>query len=227
MSHPLDRPVWGALTICWAGLAEGDERALRLDRGHGVFGAAADRSAESMQALAALVPDGGELWLIERDEPPAPPGTQVERTAGLVQMVCEAPLPAPEPDFAIIDLVEADAAEMLELATLTRPGPFVRHTNRLGHFVGVRIDGQLVAMAGERMKLPGWSEVSGVCTHPDHRGRGYAAGLMRTAASRMIARGETPWLTSYATNTGAIALYETLGYRRRADMVATVLVKDI
>ena len=83
----------------------------------------------------------------------------------------------------------------------------------------------VVAMAGERMRLPGWSEVSGVCTHPDHRGRGHAAALMRTVAARMIARGKTPWLTSYATNAGAIALYETLGYRHRADMIATVLVR--
>lgn len=226
MSHPLDRPVWRALTTGWAALAEGDGRALRLERGHGVFGAAADRSAASVAALGTLVPAEGELWMVERDAWPALPGTRIERVAELVQMVCEAPVQAPSPTFEIVDLVEADAAEMLALATLTRPGPFVRHTNRLGHFVGVRIDGQLVAMAGERMKLPGWSEVSGVCTRPEYRGRGYAAGLMRTVAARMIARGETPWLTSYANNTGAIALYETLGFRHRATMIATVLARD-
>ncbi len=225
MTHPLDRPVWGALTTEWVALAEGDGSALRLDRGHGVFGAAVDRSVESLTALAALVPADGELWLVERDAWPAPPGTRIERAAGLVQMVCEQPSVASPPAFEIDDLTDADAGEMLALATLTRPGPFVRHTNRLGHFVGVRVGGELVAMAGERMKLPGWSEVSGVCTHPDHRGRGYAAGLMRAVAARMIARGETPWLTSYANNAGAIALYETLGYRHRADMVATVLVR--
>jgi predicted GNAT family acetyltransferase len=226
VNHALDRPVWGALSICWSRLAEGDGRAMRLDRGHGLFGAAADRSADSLAALGALVPVGGELWTIERDIWPTPPGTRVDRSAELVQMVCEAAEPAPPPAFEIVDLVEADAAEMCALATLTRPGPFVRHTNRLGHFVGVRVGGRLVAMAGERMKLPGWSEVSGVCTYPDHRGQGYAAGLMRTIAARMIARGETPWLTSYKANTGAIALYETLGFRHRADMVVTILVRD-
>lgn len=225
MTHALDRPVGGALATGWAALAEGDGRAKRLDRGHGVFGAAADRSADGIAALGALVPRDGELWLVERDAWPAPPEARVDREARLVQMICEAPVPASTPDVAIVDLIETDAPEMLALATLTRPSPFVRHTNRLGHFVGVRIGGALVAMAGERMKLPGWSEVSGVCTHPDHRGRGYAAALMRTVAARMIARGETPWLTSYADNAGAIALYETLGYRHRADMVATVLVR--
>lgn len=227
MSVFLDRPVWNALTTRWSSLAEGDTRAWRIHRDYGVFGAAADRSAESVAALGALVLEDGELWMVERDAWPAPPGARIERTAALVQMVCEAPVPAPPPAFEVIDLADADAAEMLALATLTRPGPFARHTNRLGHFVGVRIDGQLVAMAGERMKMPGLSEVSGVCTHPDHRGRGYAGALMRIVAERMIAHGETPWLTAYASNTGAIALYESLGFRHRAAMTATVLARDI
>ena len=227
MSHPLDRPVWGALATSWAPLAEGDARARRLGRRHGVFGAAADRSAQSLAALGALVPPDDALWLVERNVWPAPAGARIERVADLVQMICENSVSVSTPAFEIVDLTDADAPEMLALATLTKPGPFVRHTNRLGHFVGVRIDGDLVAMAGERMKLPGWSEVSGVCTHPGHRGRGYAAGLMRVVVERMIARGETPWLTSYAANTAAIALYEALGFRHRADMVAIVLVKDI
>lgn len=223
MSHPLDRPVWNALNSGWAHLAEGDNRAWRLERGHGVFGAAVDRSAESIAALGALVPEEGELWMVERDVWPAPPGTRIARVANLVQMVCEAPVEAPSPTFEIVDLVDADAAEMLVLATLARPGPFVRHTNRLGPFVGVRVGGELVAMAGQRMKAPGWSEVSGVCTHSNHRGRGYAAGLMRIVAARIISRGERPWLTSYKSNFGAIALYETLGFRHHADVIATVL----
>ncbi|QDZ07678.1 GNAT family N-acetyltransferase [Sphingomonas panacisoli] len=227
MSHPLDRPVWGALNSGWAHVAEGDERALRVDRDHGVFGAAVDGSEASLETLASLVPDNGELWLIEPESWPAPPGTRVVRTAELVQMTCDTPSSAADSPFEIVDLTDADAPEMLALATLTRPGPYVRHTNRLGRFVGVRVNGTLVAMAGERMKLPGWSEISAVCTHPDHRGRGYAAGLMRIVAARMIARQETPWLTSYTSNAGAIALYDTLGFRRRAEMTVTVLAKDI
>ena len=227
MTHLLDRPVWNALNSTWTGLAEGDCRALRLDRDHGVFGAAADRSPDSLAALAALVPFDAELWTVERPGWPTPPGTRIVRAAGLVQMVCTEPNPDPRHAFDIVGLSESDAPDMLALATLTRPGPYVRHTNRLGHFVGVRVNGELAAMAGERMKLPGWSEISAVCTHPDHRGRGYAGALMQTVAARMIARGETPWLTSYASNEGAITLYAKLGFRHRADMVATVLVNDI
>ncbi|MEI9963878.1 MAG: GNAT family N-acetyltransferase [Caulobacteraceae bacterium] len=104
---------------------------------------------------------------------------------------------------------------MLALATLTQPGPFFARTHQLGDFIGVKQEGRLVAMAGERMRPTGFTEVSGVCTHPDWRGRGYAAGLMRLVAARILARGETPFLHVYASNTGAIALYEALGFRLR------------
>jgi predicted GNAT family acetyltransferase len=127
------------------------------------------------------------------------------------------------PPFEIVPLTEDDAPEMLALATLTRPGPFARRTHQLGDFVGVKADGRLIAMAGERLRMPGMTEVSGVCTHPEHRGRGYAAGLMRHVAGKILARGEVPFLHAYASNTGAIGLYETLGYRVRREVLVTVL----
>ncbi|HZW15484.1 MAG TPA: GNAT family N-acetyltransferase, partial [Brevundimonas sp.] len=120
-------------------------------------------------------------------------------------------------------LGESDAAEMLALATLTVPGPFFEKTHRLGDFVGVKVDGRLIAMAGERMKPEGFTEVSGVCTHPDHRGRGYAGALMRVVTGRILERGEQAFLHAYAVNTAAIALYATLGFRVRAPVTYTVL----
>jgi predicted GNAT family acetyltransferase len=120
-------------------------------------------------------------------------------------------------------MTDADAAEMLALATLTKPGPFFARTHQLGRFIGVRDNGVLVAMAGERLKTPGYTEVSAVCTHPDHRGRGYAAALMRQVMGGIVARGETPFLHSYAANTGAIRLYESLGFRFSRELVMTVL----
>ena len=120
-------------------------------------------------------------------------------------------------------MTEADAAEMQALAALTQPGPFFRHTNRLGTFIGVRQDGALVAMAGERLRPTGYTEVSGVCTHPDHRGKGYAGALMRQVAHNIVARGDTPFLTSYTDNVGAIALYEALGFRIRRELMLTAL----
>jgi predicted GNAT family acetyltransferase len=221
----LDRPVWNALTTRWAAIAEGGPCAWRIDRDYGVFGAAADRSPESLAALAALVPEQGELWMVEREDWPAPPGTRFVRQADCVQMICEELSPEKPPAFEIVELREDDAPAMYDLAMLTQPGPYAAHTNRLGDFIGVKQDGALIAMAGERMKMPGLSEISGVCTHPDHRGRGYAGALMRVVAERMLSKGETPWLHAYASNAGAIALCETLGFRLNGTVTAGVLVR--
>ena len=130
------------------------------------------------------------------------------------QMVAEAPKPAPV-DFEVVELGDADAAEMLELATLTKPGPFFQRTHRLGRFIGVREGGRLAAMCGERLSLPGYTELSAVCTHPAFLGRGYAAGLMSLVTQGIIQRGDVPFLHVYDRNARAIALYERLGWVRR------------
>jgi predicted GNAT family acetyltransferase len=150
-----------------------------------------------------------------------PPGLAVVKQAMLAQMVLERPVAAEPVEF--LELGDADAPEMVALATLTEPGPFVEATHRLGEFIGIRIDGQLVAMSGERMRAPGLTEVSAVCTHPDWRGRGLAGKLMRVVMARIVARGETPFLHSYASNAGAIALYEKLGFRVRREVIATFM----
>lgn len=225
MDHPLDRPVWGALTTRQAHLAQGDGRAVRLIADYGVFAATADGSPQSLAALAALVPAQGELAVVEARPQPRAPGVTTSEPAAVCQMLAGKLTSASARGFKILDLTDADAAEMLALATLTRPGPFYARTHQLGDFVGVKVGGRLVAMAGERMRLPGFTEVSGVCTHPDHRGKGYAAALMSVVADRIQARGETPFLHVYAHNTGAISLYETLGYAIRREMIMTVLTR--
>ena len=224
MSHPLDRPVWTALTTRQSGVAVGDARALRYLPEVNMLGAAADSSAASLQALADLIPADGVLGTVEKDELQVPPGATVRKRAVLVQMLLDRPLGEASPaDWQ--PLGDADGAEMLSLATLTEPGPFYPRTHSLGDFVGVRVEGRLIAMAGERMKAPGYTEVSAVCTHPDFRGRGLAGALMRVVIARILARGETPFLHSYADNHGAIALYESLGFRRRAEIVFTILAR--
>ncbi len=205
-------------------LARGDARALRLEPDHGPFAAAADASSESLAALVELIPTDGHLWVVETKELAPPSGAAVVRTAVLHQMVATAVEPA-SPAFEIVPLSDDDAPEMRALATLTEPGPFHISTHRLGRFVGVKENGDLVAMAGERMKPGRFTEISGVCTHPTHRGRGYANALMRTVAQHILARGETPFLHVMASNAGAIALYETLGFRFRREMVMTVLAR--
>jgi len=214
MSHPLDRAVWSALTTHQADLALGDGQARRLAPEYGLFAAAADASDENLLALAALVHSTGEAALFEADPPREIPGLTLTPGDPVSQMVTEAPAPAAA-DFEVIALGDADAAEMLDLATLTKPGPFFSLTHRLGDFIGVRVGGRLAAMAGERLRLPGYTEVSAVCTHPNFRGRGYAAGLMTLVTQAVIARGELPFLHVYDHNEGAIRLYESLGWRRR------------
>lgn len=224
-AHPLDRPVHAALTGRQAHLAQGDGRALRLDPEYGPFGAAIDAGAAAQAALAALVPDAGALWLLEPTPVAAPPGTRIVRQVPCDQMVAERIAPADRAiDFAVLG--EADAAEMRALAALTQPGPFHARTHRLGRFIGLRDPaGRLVAMAGERMQAGGFTEVSGVCTHPDHRGRGHAAKLIRAVAAAILARGAQPFLHVYPDNAGAIALYQSLGFAFRAQLVLTLLAR--
>ena len=223
--HPLDRPVWRALTTRQAHLARGDARAVRLDPAYGPFAAAAAASPESLAALAALVAEDDDVALIEAFPPPLPPGLIVARGGVLNQMIATKLTPR-DPRCVITALAEDDAADMFALATLTEPGPFAARTHQLGDFIGVNADGRLAAMAGERMKPDGFTEVSAVCTHPDFRGRGYAAALTGVVAARILARGETPFLHVYPHNTGAIAVYAALGFSLRREMTLTVLTRS-
>ncbi|SNS17767.1 FR47-like protein [Sphingomonas laterariae] len=222
--HPLDRPVWNALATGWSALAQGDDKARRLDPAFGPFAASADGSPENLAALTALLPADGALWIVETGALAPPPGAVQLRTTDLHQMVAPRITPA-APHFTIEPLTAADAPDMQALARLTEPGPFAARTHELAEFLGVKQDGKLVAMAGERMRPQGFAEVSGVCTHPDHRGQGYAGGLMRAVAERILARGETPFLHVYPSNTGAIALYEALGFVLRRPITLTLLAR--
>jgi len=224
MPHILDRPMWNALTSRQAHLTSGDGRAVRLDAAFGPFGGLRDASLECQTALADLVGTRDAVVFIDIDAAPTPTGLRLITQEPLNQMVLErAPTAAAAVD--LVDLTDDDAAEMRALTHLTKPGPFAKRTHELGDFVGVKINGQIAAMAGERMKPVGFTEVSAVCTHPDHRGRGYGAALTRRVAERIQARGETPFLHVFPHNTPAIAVYEQLGFVLRKVMALTVLAR--
>jgi ribosomal protein S18 acetylase RimI-like enzyme len=221
--HVLDNPVWAALSSRQSALATGDgERARRFRPEFGPLTGVRDAAPESLAALAGLPLGDGSLAVAFPQALAAPRGLQVASVADLVQMLA-GEVPPLEPDFEVLTLGDADAAEMLALAHLTAPGPFATHTHRLSAFIGVRVDGHLAAMAGERLQPTGFAEVSGVCTHPDHRGRGYAAVLSTLVARRIQARGETAFLHTYGHNETAIRLYERLGFRRRTTLKLTIL----
>lgn len=223
---PLDRPAWNALNGRQASYAVPQGRATRFASDAALFAAAEDEGEAALADLSAVIRQAGAGVMIERAGPPPLAGLVVEKAGEVVQMVADR-LSSRTPPRSIelaVRLTDVDAPQMLALATLTEPGPFFAQTHRLGEFWGVKdAGGRLVAMAGERMRLDGHTEVSGVCTHPDHRGHGHGAMLTWLVASRILERGETPFLHSYTNNTGAVALYEALGFRPRALMTATFL----
>jgi predicted GNAT family acetyltransferase len=224
--HPLDRPVWASLTTHQAALGEGGPLARRYARDVNLFASGCDGGDEAQGALAELVLPGERVFVLQVGEIRIPPGLTALKQAMGVQMVATRSLTERRGhDPGVISLGDADAPEMLALATLTQPGPFLARTPAMGHFRGVRADGRLAAMAGERMRLPGYTEVSGVCTHPDHRGQGLARQLSSVVAAGIEARGETPFLHAWETNTPAIALYASLGFVVRARVHVAVLTR--
>lgn len=221
--HVLDRPAVSTLTGRQGHLAIRQGGAIRMQPDFGLFAGTLDDDAQSWADLGALVQEMGTVGIVQPTTPTAPAGTQIVSSAVCLQMVAETVAPAWDVAFEMLDLGDADAAEMLALATLTKPGPFFTRTHQLGDFIGVRVDGELVAMAGQRMRPEGYTEASGVCVHPDHRGKGYAARLLREVTARILATGEKAFLHSYADNATAIGLYESLGYRGRREVMFTIL----
>lgn len=220
---PLDRPVWHALSTRLRKFAIGNDLALRLLPDFGPFVAARDDSEESLRALAELVRSHGPAAMMQAGTITTPPGTTVRAEYPCVQMVARSVVPV-ELAPPVEQLSPANAAEMLDLARRTEPGPFMLRTPELGPFLGIRDGATLVAMAGERLSFDGHTEVSGVCTDASQRGKGYAGLLSRTVASQIMKRGDTPFLHAVTTNTTAISLYKTLGFEVRTTTTAVLLV---
>src|SRR6266850_490613 len=223
--HPLDRPIWNALTGPQANFAESAGSARRFPPAVTALGALAEVDDAGYASLASLQRPGEAtaLFLETPSKPPA--GWKVIRDLPLSQMVYEGGEPA-KTAAPFIELGTGDEAEMLALAKLTEPGPFGTRTRELGDFVGIRNEaGKLISMAGVRLHVPGFTEVSAVCTHPDHLGKGYAAGLMSEIMARIRKRGETPFLHVRADNARAIQIYERLGFRQRRVFQLSVVQK--
>lgn len=229
MTHPLDRAVWNALNTRLSKFTteDSDAHAVRIDPEVGVFLAAADASPESRALLTDLAHRHPGAGLVERADGPMadvlPEGVAIRSRIALVQMTATALTPASSTDLAFETLTEADAPAMLALATLTKPGPFRSRTRELGPFIGVKRDGELIAMAGRRLRVDGFTELSGVCTHPDHRGKGLAAALSRAVVGEIHASGEAAFLHAFADHDATIAFYRGLGFEIRAPMTYTIL----
>jgi ribosomal protein S18 acetylase RimI-like enzyme len=225
--HPLENVIWHALTTRQAEFAETCGQARRFVREVTLLSAFEESSEEGYESLTGLVGSGGTAALFLDDPYQHRSGWETIAAAPLLQMVCEkgvaSPISSKNARLAICELGVEDSPEMMELAELTKPGPFGPRTHELGNFLGIRCEGKLVAMSGQRLKVPGYTEVSAVCTHPAHTGKGYAAILMMDVMRRIRTRGETPFLHVREDNTRAIGLYERLGFRARKHLHYAVL----
>jgi ribosomal protein S18 acetylase RimI-like enzyme len=227
MTHPLDNPIWQALTTSQARFAEICGLARRFPSDITSLGAFSAPSPEAYDSLAGLA-GAGEVITLLLEEPAEPPsGWTVAEAVPLLQMIheeCSLCVPPSE----LIELTDADAPEMLSLTALTQPGPFGKRTGQLGLYLGIRRGGALVAMAGERLRMPGYTEVSAVCTHPDYQGHGYAAALIAALVARMRQRDEQPFLHVRPENRRAVELYRRLGFnaRRLLQMAALRNARD-
>jgi ribosomal protein S18 acetylase RimI-like enzyme len=211
--HSLDNPIWHSLSTLHAHFAEGDELAKRYPPEVTLLAAMGEPTVEAYAALAKTLQRAGAALFL--DQPPQiPAGWITVHAAPLVQMVCEKPNLAQD-GFPAEKLTPADVPEMVALAELTKPGPFCTRTRELGEYLGIRQARRLVAMAGERLHLPGYTEVSAVCTHPEFQGRGYARELMSILMRKIMKRGETPILHVRQENVSAVHLYQKLGFRTR------------
>ncbi|MFF9348873.1 GNAT family N-acetyltransferase [Streptomyces sp. NPDC014734] len=222
-THPLDDPVGAALTGPHSRFARRRGAVLRYHRDVAPWFAVPDGTrAGDWADAAALAGPGGAVTITAFREPP-PDDWEIVFHAEGVQMVDAGVAAEPFPEA--VRLGPADVPEMLDLVARTRPGPFLPRTVELGTYLGVRRDGALVAMAGERLRPSGWSEISGVCTDESARGQGLGGALVRAVAHDIRERGETPFLHAAASNTGAIRLYEALGFvlRRRTSFLSALV----
>ncbi len=222
-AHILDNPAWYALTDGeQARLAIGTARAKRYPLDVAPFVGLIDYSVGAFADMATLVEPGQWVGLVGRNLPKEVPGWTTVFAVDVDQMVCEQPILELVSAETVLDLTPADVPDMLHLIELAQPGPFFQRTIELGHYVGIRKDGQLVAMAGERLRPPGYCEVSAVCSHPDYRGRGYARLLVSKVVAWNWRRGDLPFLHVAPENASAIRLYESLHFQKRRDI--TILV---
>ncbi|WMD21528.1 GNAT family N-acetyltransferase [Achromobacter seleniivolatilans] len=236
LPHPLDNPVWTALSTAQTHLRQGDGLACRYPSDVAPFAALETHTPDAWQALGRLLLPGEQVALLS--EAPAAPGPQFgTQSVGVIHQMMAggqalanvnrpdartlAPADLKHPDSMTLTL--ADAQDMLDLAQKTKPGPFCARTREMGRYIGIRDQGRLVAMAGERMHPAGYVEISAVCVDQDWRGKGIAGRLISQLHARILQRGETPFLHVLSTNHNAIALYERLGFTLRKTFFLTLI----
>jgi ribosomal protein S18 acetylase RimI-like enzyme len=214
--HILDTPIWSALVTRHGHLAQGGSFARRYHPEIAPFAAVVSDTATAWRELHGLLQPGEQARLMTPNPIEPVQGLQAERVGILHQMVAATRVPdSTHDDAAVLRLSHLDAQDMLDLATMTKPGPFARRTHETGNYIGIRERGRLIAMAGERMHIDGYVEISAVCVHNEYRGKGLAGRLLNVLRRDIEARGDTAFLHVRSDNQAAIRLYERLGFELR------------
>jgi ribosomal protein S18 acetylase RimI-like enzyme len=221
--EPLDNMMWHAMSGPQRELSQGDERARRYPADIGPFAALPDEpTAESHEALRDLVGPGNVAVLLGGDVTP-PQGWELRAEINAVQMMGPDSSTTRFDDPRIIPLGAGDVEEMLSLTSRTKPGPFAPRTWELGEYLGIRVDGRLVSMAGQRARTSEYVEISAVCTDEEYVGRGMGRALVTAQVEFILAAGKLPMLHASKDNLRAIALYEYLGFRLRRRISGVVM----
>lgn len=221
----LDNPIWQALSTTHAAFNEGDERLKYFYPEISPFVAMADWQEEDRAYAKTHLPADRGFFYIIRDKIQLPDSCRKAFTIPLWQMLMQQHVPFTLSDVTIQPLDHSHIPAMIELTALTRPGPFTQRTIEFGNYIGIFENDQLVAMAGERLKVPGYTEVSAICTHPDATGKGYGAALLSAACTRILEKGDIPFLHVRNDNIRAIKMYEKAGFSIRCEMDFAIFKK--
>jgi ribosomal protein S18 acetylase RimI-like enzyme len=220
----LDNIFWNTLDGLHRHLSSGTPQARRYAPGFSPIVGFPDAGRPDFAALAPFC-QPGERFYCDAWSGPAPEGWRIDAESTMYRMVWDGAMPGVDEAPDAVPLGAEHAAQALALALLTRPGPFGPRTIELGDYFGYFDGEQLVAMAGERMAAPALREISGVCTHPDHQGRGYARRLMLKLIRHQLQRGETPFLHVMRANEAAHGLYRRMGFRDYCETVVRVVAR--
>ena len=212
-SELLAEPVWNALETEHAHFRIGGKQARRYLTDVVPFAAVSDYTDQSMQELEKLLAPGEHIYLFGA-QPPATNRLAVGTPLHTHQMIWpkNQPIEASGEKFKILPMTSKDDGDLVALTALAFPGFFRERTHQMGSYYGIRLDGELVAMAGERLVLPGMREISAVVTRPDHTGKGYGRALMNTLLREHASAGVTSFLHVGVQNTRAVALYQRMGF---------------
>lgn len=225
MKHVLESPAWHALNSGNQNLAFGNDKVKFFAKEVSPFVGLAENTPENFQVLYDTRPQMEPALFMTPVEIDIPQQWKILHLVKGIQMVCEDVSPKDEATVKLVPLANEHIPQMLALTELTNPGPFTQRTIDFGHYRGIFVKGQLAAMAGQRLHAGNYAEISAVCTHPDHTGKGYAKQLLTYHIERIREASEIPYLHVRADNDRAIGVYESLGFRKSRNMYFYVLKK--